>query len=264
MAELQYAVEDGIGTIRLNRPERKNALTFEMVDALYEVLVGARTDDEVRGLMLCGAGGTFCSGLDLSLLPTEQGRLSGAPLEFKQMLTDRIQRIALAVEDLDKPLVAAIAGSAVGAGLDFALMCDMRIAAASAKLAESYVRVGLVPGAGGCYFLPRLVGRAKALELLLTGDFVGAAEAEKIGLVNRVVPDEEVESSALELIRGIAARPPVTVAMIKRATYQSEKSDLRTALDLISSHMAVVTSTEDSREAMAALAERREPRFRGR
>jgi enoyl-CoA hydratase/carnithine racemase len=167
------------------------------------------------------------------------------------------------MDDLDKPVIAAINGTAIGAGLDMALMCDMRIMARSARLSEGYIRVGLVPGDGGCYYLPRLVGTARALELLLTGDFIDSAEAERIGLVNRVVDDDDLPAAVAGLARKIADGPPVAIRMIKRATYQSMRTDLRTSLDLISSHTGVVGLMHDSAEAMEAFRQKRRPKFSG-
>lgn len=259
MADLEYTVSDGIGTILLNRPHRKNAFTHEMIDQWAQILVEARTDPDVRVIVLTGAGDAFCSGVDL-------GSMSGGrptPLQRKQQLSERIHRIPLALEDLDKPVLAGINGVAVGAGMDMALMCDMRIIARSARLSEGYIRVGLVPGDGGCYYLPRLVGQAKALELLLTGDFIDAEEAARLGIANHVVDDDELPAAVTALARKLADAPPIAVRTIKRAVYQSARSDLRTALDLISSHMAVVTSTEDSAEALAAFRERRPGHYVG-
>ena len=260
MADLEYTVEDGVGTILLNRPAKKNAFTMEMIDAWAQALVSARTDDDVRVIVVTGAGDAFCSGVDLGGF--DRGERS--PLDRKRVLTDRIHRIAYALEDLDKPVIAAVNGVAVGAGMDMALMCDIRLAAASVRLSEGYIRVGLVPGDGGAYFLPRLVGTAKALELLWTGDFIDAAEAQRLGIVSHVYDDAEFREKAGAFAARIAAAPPINAAMIKRAVYQSARADLRTALDLISSHMAVVQSTHDSQEAMAAFREKRPPRFEGR
>src|SRR3984957_1299908 len=260
MADLEYSVAEGVGTLRLNRPERKNAFTLDMVDQWAAVLADARTDSEVRVLILTGTGDAFCSGVDLER--RNEGR-PATPLARKQVLSDQVHRIALAMEDLDKPVIAAINGTAVGAGLDMALMCDMRIMARSARASEGYIRVGLVPGDGGCYYLPRLVGVAKALELLLTGDFIDADEAARIGLVNQVVDDSELNDAVLALARKIADGPPAVVRMIKRATYHSLRTDLRTSLDLISSHTGVVGLMSDSAEAMAAFREKRKPRYSG-
>jgi len=260
MADLEYTVADGIGTILLNRPHRKNAFTLDMIDTWARALRDARTDPDVRVVVLTGAGDAFCSGVDLD---RRQDATPATPLERKENLTERIHRIPFALEDLDKPVIAAINGVAVGAGMDMALMCDMRIMARSARLSEGYVRVGLVPGDGGCYYLPRLVGTAKALELLLTGDFIDAEEAGRLGIANHVVEDADLAGAVATLARKIADGPPVAIRTIKRAVYQSARSDLRTALDLISSHMAVVTSTEDSAEALAAFREKRPAHFIG-
>lgn len=260
MADLEYEVKDGVGTILLNRPRRKNAFTMEMIDDWAAVLRDARTDADVRALILTGAGDGFCSGVDLGAFSAR----GSAPLEVKRNLSDRIHRVAYALEDLDKPVIAAVNGVAVGAGMDMALMCDIRLAARSARFSEGYIKVGLVPGDGGCYFLPRLVGTARAMELLLTGDFIDAMEAERIGIVNHAYDDDRLLEESLALARRLADGPPVATAMIKRAVYQSASCDLRTALDLISSHMAVVQSTHDSREAFEAFVEKRPAVFEGR
>lgn len=258
--DLLFTREHGVATITLNRPRRKNAFTFEVVEQWADALHEAARDPDIRAVVLTGAGDAFCSGVDLDAL----AQVGAAPLDRKTMLTEHIHRVARAVDELDKPVIAAVNGDAVGAGLDMALMCDMRFAARSARLSEGYIRVGLVPGDGGCYYLPRLVGTAKALELLLSGDFVGAEEAERIGMVNRVYDDEALHAETHAFARRLAAAPPVALRMIKRAVYQSERADLRTSLDLISSHMAVISSTEDAEEAMSAFREGREPRFIGR
>jgi len=263
MADLEYRIADGVGTIVLNRPDRKNAFTMEMIDEWASILVEARTDPRVRVLVLTGAGDAFCSGVDLGRYDAGGQRGGQTPLQRKATLTDRIHRVAYALEDLDKPVIAAINGVAVGAGMGMALMCDMRIIARSARLSEGYIRVGLVPGDGDCYYLPRLVGPAKALELLLTGDFIDAEEAARLGIANHVVDDEDFADAVNTLARKLADAPPVAVRTIKRAVYQSARSDLRTSLDLISSHMAVVTSTQDSAEALAAFREKRPGTYAG-
>ncbi|MGC0417706.1 enoyl-CoA hydratase/isomerase family protein [Embleya sp. AB8] len=260
MTDLEYTVEGGIGTIVLNRPRMKNAFTFEMIERWAEALRSARTDDAVRVVVVTGAGDAFCSGIDLDSFAEE----ATGPLAVKSLLTDRIHRVAYAVEDLDKPLIAAVNGTAVGAGMDMALMCDVRLLSRSARMSEGYIRIGLVPGDGGCYYLPRLVGMGKALELMWTGDFVDAEEALRLGIANHVHPDEEFADAWRHFARRLADQPPLNLRMIKRAAYQSARTDVRTALDLISSHMAVVHGTHDAAEAMAAFRERRTPVFEGR
>jgi enoyl-CoA hydratase/carnithine racemase len=258
--DLRYTVKDAIATITLNRPHRKNAFTLQMTDDWAAAVRTAAADETVRVVVLTGAGDAFCAGIDLAVLHA----VEPTPLARKRMLTDGVHQVARAVADLDKPLIAAINGAAVGAGLDMALMCDIRFAARSARMSEGYIRVGLVPGDGGCYFLPRLVGPAKALELLLTGDTVDGDEAVRIGMVNRVYDDAALLDATYAFAARLAAVSPLAAVMIKRTVYQSERMDLRASLDLISSHMAVVQSTDDYTEAQAARTEHRPARFTGR
>ena len=263
MKDLDYSVDgdSGVATILLNRPDRKNAFTMEMIDACVEALTEAKADDGVRALILRGAGDAFCSGLDLTTVD-DHGM---TPLQRKQALTEHVQKIPRLLATLDKPLIAAVHGVAVGAGMDMALMCDMRIASRTARFCESYIRVGLVPGAGGLYFLSRIVGLPKAFELFLGGEFVDAEEANRIGLVNWIEDDAaELYASAENFAAKLAAGPPIATRMIKRALYQSARMDLDAALEMISSHMAVIQSTEDSREALLAFRERRPAVYAGR
>jgi enoyl-CoA hydratase/carnithine racemase len=257
---LGYAVQGRIATITLNRPERMNAFTWEMVDAWAEALQEAQKNDQVHVIIVTGAGKAFCSGGDIQNMGQRQER---TPLMRKNELAGHVHRIPLALESVDKPVIAAINGAAAGAGLDLALQCDLRYAAASARLGETYVRVGLVPGAGGTWFLPRLVGTAKALELFWTGDLIDAAEAERIGLVNKVLPDEQLMGHVAEVADKIARGPQLSVRFIKRAVYQGRTIDLRTSLDLISSHYAVVSSSADHKEAVQSYLEKRKPNFTG-
>jgi enoyl-CoA hydratase/carnithine racemase len=253
---LRFEVADRIATITLDRADRKNAFTFEMIDAWAAALVECRTRDDVAVVIVTGTGDSFCSGGDIAEMKERMGRTPG---QRKDELWNRVQRIPLALEDLDKPVLCALNGVATGAGMDLALMCDIRYAAESAKLAETYVRVGLVPGAGGAHFLPRLVGVAKALELFWTADFVDAREAERLGLVNKVLPDAEL----MPFVRGVAAKiakaPPASVRLIKRAIYQGMRNDLRTNLDLISSHYSVATSAPEHKELVEKFLGRAKP-----
>jgi enoyl-CoA hydratase/carnithine racemase len=257
---LDYEVTEGIATITLDRPERLNAFTEEMLHAWADALAEAGRDDAVRIVVVTGAGEHFCSGVDLDHLAA----VEPTPIARKRFLTDSVHRVVLGLERLDKPVIAAMRGHAVGAGLDLALMCDLRFADRSAKLSEGYIRVGLVPGAGGCYLLPRIVGTAKALELLWSGDVVDAREALRIGLVNRVYDPDVLLEETYAFAGRVAAAPPVAVRLMKRATYQSARSDLATSLDLASSHMAVVQSMEDTAEALSAFRNGRRAEFHGR
>jgi enoyl-CoA hydratase/carnithine racemase len=256
--------DDHVARIVLDRPEAKNALTAEMRDGIVDAVRSARSDGNVRALLITGVGDAFCAGMDLAASTVAQAGREGFEVRStSEALRSGVQAFIRELWDLDKPTIAAVNGAAIGAGMDMALMCDMRVAARSARFAESYLNVGLVPGDGGCYYLPRLVGPAKALELLLTGDVIDAAEAERLGIVNRVVDDDVLLDETYALARRIAAKSPVPLRMIKRAVYQGLRSDLRTSLDLISSHFGIVAVTDDAEEAMSAFRERRDPDFTG-
>lgn len=245
---LKFEIDnDGIGRITLDRPERLNAFTFEMIDAWRDALEQCRTDDQVKVILVTGAGEAFCSGGDIIEM---EDRLNHTPEQRKSELFERIERIPFLLEDIDKPVIAAMNGAAAGAGLDLALMCDLRIAARSAKFGETYTKVGLVPGAGGTWFLPRLVGTAKALELFWTADFFTAEQACEMGMVNRVVDDNVLMETTNKLAAKIAASPQQSIRMIKRAVLSGMKTDLKAHLDMISSHYAVITAGEDHQEAV--------------
>lgn len=245
--DLLFLKEDGVATIRLNRPGKKNSFTMEMIAEWIAALEACRRDPGIKVIVVTGTGDAFCSGADLTNIPDSRNY---GPVEHKNMLWEQVQRIALVLEDIDKPVIAAVNGVAVGAGLDMALMCDLRFAADTARLSEGYVKAGLVPGDGGCYFLPRLVGTAKALELFWTGDFIDAQEALRIGMVNRVYPAGKLMEETYLFARRLAAGPGLIIRTTKRAVYQSSRVDLRTALDLISSHMGVIRTSKDHLDAM--------------
>jgi 2-(1,2-epoxy-1,2-dihydrophenyl)acetyl-CoA isomerase len=247
-ADLRYEVADGIGTLTLDRPDKLNAFTRDMIDGWAAVLSGAQQDPTVRVLVVTGAGRAFCAGGDVGRM----GSGEPTPLDHKNQLWEHIHRIPRALEALDKPVIAMVNGLAVGAGMGMALMCDLRIAADTARFSTGYVKVGLVPGDGDTYFLPRLIGSARALELLWTADFVEAVDAERLGIVNRVVPAARLAEETYALARRLADGPQVAIRMIKRLVYQSARLDLRTHLDLVSSHMGVIRDTDDHREGVQA------------
>ena len=191
-----------------------------------------------------------------------EGRLRS--WDMKRFLWEGVHRIIFALEDLDKPVIAAINGAAMGAGLDMAIMCDVRVCSDRAKLAESYIQLGIVPGDGGAYFLPRLIGLGKALELLLTGDILTPQEALEIGLVNRVVDHDRLMEETMAIAVKIASKPPLAIRMIKRAVYQGQTSSLRSHLDYISSQVALLSETQDHQEAARSFLEKRKPIFKGK
>lgn len=261
-APLLYQVADGIATITLNQPDKLNALTDAMVDDFVASVLAAKVDDAVRVLVITGAGKGFCSGADT-------GRMGGdnvaTPSGVRQRLQNGLQRIPLTLAEFDKPAIAAINGAAAGAGLDIALACDIRFALASAKLTESYAKLGLVPGAGGAWFLPRIVGTAKALELLWTADFITGADAVDIGLVNRAFPDQaELMACTMAFAARIAKAPPLSVRLIKRAVYNGLSMNVQAGLDLVSSYLAIARTSEDHTEAIAAFREKRDGQYRGK
>jgi enoyl-CoA hydratase/carnithine racemase len=255
-----YEIKDRIAFITLNRPEAKNAFSPEMINLWREYLEASKVDDSVRVIIVSGQGDTFCSGGDIRDMA--KGKLKS--WDMKRFLWEGVHRIVLTLEDLDKPVIAAINGAAMGAGLDMALMCDLRVASEKAKLAESYITMGLVAGDGGAYFLPRITGMPKALELLLTGDVISAEEALKMGIVNQVVPHERLMEETIKLAKKITEKPPLAVRMMKRAVYQGQTSSLRTHLDYISSQLALLSETEDHGEAAKAFLEKRKPDFKGK
>ena len=258
--ELLYEVKDRVATLTLNRPDKLNAFTGPMIERWAWALNEAQRDPDVNVVVVTGAGKAFCSGGDVARM----GQGEPTPLDHKNTLWEHIHRVPKALEQMDKPVIAMVNGVAVGAGMGMAVMCDLRIASDAARFSTGYVRVGLVPGDGDTYFLPRLVGSAKALELLWTADFIEAPEAERLGIVNRVVPADRLAEETFALARKIADGPQVPIRMIKRLVYQSLRLDLRTHLDLVSSHMAVVRDTEDHREGVQAFKEKRAPKFKGR
>jgi len=258
--ELLYGVKDRVATLTLNRPDKMNAFTGPMIERWAWALTEAQRDPDVNVVVVTGAGKAFCAGGDVARM----GQGEPTPLDHKNMLWEHIHRVPKALEVMDKPVIAMVNGVAVGAGMGMAVMCDVRIASDAARFSTGYVRVGLVPGDGDTYFLPRLVGTARALELLWTADFIEAAEALRLGIVNRVVPADRLAEDTYALARKIAEGPQIPIRMIKRLVYQSLRLDLRTHLDLVSSHMAVVRETEDHKEGVQAFKDKRPPKFTGR
>ncbi len=243
-------------TLTLNRPEKLNSITDPMLVALAAALTSAAADPAVRAVVITGAGRGFCAGQDLEAL---SGRV-----ESVQEHLDRFYHPVLqAMVSLDKPVVAAINGVAAGAGLSLALACDLRVAGASATLVQAFVRVGLVPDSGGSWFLPRLVGLGRALEMSMLGDEVPAAEAFRIGLLHQVVDDARVLPAARELATRLAAGPRA-VGLIKQLIRSSMSNRLDEQLVLEANLQAQAVATQDVIEGVTAFREKRPPRFQGR
>ena len=255
-----YSRDESVAVLTINRPEARGAFSPEMIRLWREHLEEARRDETVTVIVVTGSGDTFCSGGDIRDMA--DGKLRS--WDMKRFLWEGVHRIILTLEDLDKPVIAAINGAAMGAGMDMAIMCDLRVCSDRAKLGESYIQMGLIPGDGGAWFLPRLVGVPKALELLLTADVIDAGQALALGIVNRVVPHENLMEETMKLARRIAGKPPLAVRMMKRAVYQGMESTLRSHLDYISSQMSLLSETADHTEAALAFLEKRKPVFTGK
>jgi enoyl-CoA hydratase/carnithine racemase len=260
-----YQQDGPIVTLILNAPKRRNAVsTFEDCDAVVDAVQRINRDRTVRCVILTGAGTAFCSGGDLKAMRDRRGIIAGSHAELRENYRRGVQRMANALYDCDAPTVAAVNGPAIGLGLDVACMCDIRIASEKATFAESFIKVGIVPGDGGAWLLPRVVGMSAALEMSFTGDTLDAQAALNLRLVSRVVPEGELMPAARDLARRIAANPPDALRMTKRLLREGQYMRLSSLLELSAAYQALAHSTEDHKEAVNAMLEKRRPTFTGR
>jgi 2-(1,2-epoxy-1,2-dihydrophenyl)acetyl-CoA isomerase len=265
---LQARVEDGVALLVMNRPERRNALSDEMLRGLAAALREAETASDVRCVVLTGAGGAFCSGGDVKGMAAGTGGNRGIGLS----LDERIHRQRLSQREtagrifrMPKPVIASLPGAAAGAGLSLALACDLRIAAESAVITTAFAKVGFSGDYGGSYFLTQLVGSAKARELYYLSDRVDAKEAERLGLVNKVVPDASLAAETRALADRLASGATVAFRYMKENLHRAlEGASLEDCLDLEATHHVHTGLTEDHREAAKAFVEKRTPTFKGR
>ena len=256
---LLYEQEGPIVILTLNKPEIRNPISDDdMIESFVAAIERVNRDSSVRALILTGAGKAFSAGGNLKNIG-EVGNLP--PIEIRNWYLTGIQRIPLALYGLELPIIAAVNGPAIGAGCDLACMCDIRIASSSALFAESFVKLGIIPGDGGAWFLPRVVGLSKAYEMAFTGDSIDAAEALACGLVSKVVPDEQLLDEARALARRIAVNPGYALRMTKRLLREAQHVKLDTLLELSASMQALAHGTADHKEAIAAFLEKRPPRF---
>ena len=259
-----YEQDGPIVTITLNDPAMRNPISeTEMVDGIVAAIERLNRDKTARVAILTGNGPAFSSGGDLRKMKAAFEERAEKPHLTPLYYKHGIQRIPLAFEKLDVPIICAVNGPAIGAGLDLTCMCDMRIAAESAKFAESFVKVGIVPGDGGAWLLPRVVGYSKAAEMAFTGDQLTAAEALACGLVSRVVPDAELLEAAKALAMRVAVNPPHAVRMAKRLLMEGRHTRLDTLLEMSAAMQALTHATGDHREAVNAFLEKRKPVFKG-
>ncbi|RAI58131.1 crotonase/enoyl-CoA hydratase family protein [Roseicella frigidaeris] len=260
-----YDESDHVVTLTLNAPEKRNAIsTFADCDAVVEAVRRVNRDRGVRAVILTGAGTAFCAGGDLKAMRDRKGIIEGSHADLRENYRRGVQAMANALYECDAPTIAAVNGPAIGLGLDVACMCDIRIASEKARFAESFIKVGIVPGDGGAWLLPRVVGMSMACELSFTGDQIDAATAKEIRLVSRVVPHDELLPAARALAARIAANPPEMVRMTKRLLREGQHMRLSSLLEISAAYQALAHSTEDHKEAVSAMLEKREPRFTGR
>lgn len=254
--------EGPVALLSLNRPETRNALSGEDMFAAFETVVDTLNQNTaVRAVVLTGAGSAFCSGGNVAEMRDRTGMFAGTPSEITARYRSGIQRIPRALQRLELPLIAAVNGPAMGAGCDLACMCDIRIASSAARFAESFVKVGIVPGDGGCWLLPRVVGFARAAQLALTGDTIDAAEALRIGLVSELVAPEELLPTALALAQRMAVNPPQVLRWTKRLLRSAQHSTLDQALDEAGELQGLAHHTPEHTEAVQAFFEKRAPVF---
>lgn len=256
MSTLLLDLSEGVQTLTLNQPDKLNALSSDMLRELGQAIRTAERDDAIRALVLTGAGRAFSSGADVTGFQFGDG-----PPDLGGALRDSLNPLVARLHALEKPVLAAINGVAAGAGLSLALACDLRFAAESAQLVLAFSKIGLVPDSGLFYFLPRLIGPGKTLELAWTADPIGAKEAYELGMLNRVLPDGEVLSHTQQLAARLARGPHKTTALIKRAVNQAHELPLDRVLELEAGYQTIASRDPNFSEGLAAFRAKRAPNF---
>ncbi|MDH4070599.1 MAG: enoyl-CoA hydratase-related protein [Ignavibacteria bacterium] len=252
-----YQINDGVLTITMNRPDVYNAFNEEMKEELNNAFRSAERDNEVRCIVLRGAGEkAFSSGQDLK-------EHQGKKRSLKESLEKSYNPLIRKMRSIEKPIIGMINGVAAGAGFSVALASDMRVMSSNAKLIQVFIRIGLVPDSGSHWFLPQMVGPARAFEYAVTGRDIDAAEAERVGLVNRVVPPEKLEKETMELARELAMAPTKAIGLIKRTLNKASSTDLNGILDYEAYIQQIASETEDHQEGVTAFLEKRPARFKG-
>ena len=262
---IMYEVDEGVATITLNRPEKLNAFDNKMLEEWHDAICSADQDNKVRVLIVTGSGRGFCAGMDVGEEVGGGGVLRSQDTvdSRRKSLRDSVHHIPRALIQLEKPYIAAINGAAVGAGMDMASMADIRFASGKARFGMAYVRMGLIPGDGGAYTLPRIVGVAKALELIWTGKLFDAQEALDMGYVSAVFSAEELMDRTREFAVSLANGPATAIQLAKKLVYRSMEMSFDDHLDFAQMAMTIAQSTEDAKEGPVAFLEKREPQFQG-
>lgn len=262
MSVLLTEISGGVATLTLNRPDALNALNGELSTALQGALESVATDAAVRCVVITGAGRAFCSGADLTDLAPAYA--AGETADLGRFLRERYHPIVLPITQMDKPVIAAVNGMAAGAGCSLALACDLRISSDKAHYFQAFIKVGLVGDSGANHFLPRLVGFAKAMELALTGDKIDAAEALRIGMVNEVVPHDDLEKAVRAYAEPLASGPTMAYAATRKALRYGATHGLEQTLDYEAELQSGLAATADHKEGVVAFIEKRPPNFQGR
>ncbi len=264
MTEILYETAGRVATITMNRPAKRNAYSETMVHEILRALEGARDDDEIRAVILTGAGKGFCAGGDISRDFQYPARYRGHRLESMLEMRENMHALIRFLDRFDKPLIAAVSGAAVAGGLTLALACDIRIASESARLGDTSLKFGLLPDEGGAYYFPRFMGMDRALKMSLLSEVYTAREALALGLVTEVVPDAEVMTRARELAARLAEGPPIAIRLAKRMMYKQRSMQLDHALEDAAMATLAANYTDDVKEGTAAFHEKRKPDFKGR
>ncbi|HEX7388189.1 MAG TPA: crotonase/enoyl-CoA hydratase family protein [Castellaniella sp.] len=263
-APLLIAHDQHVTTLTLNRPDARNPISEpDVVEALEEAIHEINADPAVRAVILTGEGSAFSSGGNVKHMRDHSGMFAGSPSQLRKQYRRGIQRIPLAVWDLEVPIIAAVNGPAIGAGCDLACMCDIRIASDNARFAESFIKVGIIPGDGGAWLLPRVIGLSRACEMAFTGDPIDAATALAWGLVSHVVSSDELLPTARRIAARIAVNPPEVLRMTKRLIHEGLHARLSDTLELSAAMQAICHHTRDHEEAVSALLEKRTGVFHG-
>lgn len=257
---------DRIAKLTLNRPEKLNALNKKMEWEMQDAIRKIDDDDDIGVLILTGEGRAFCAGADVGGLAggaEKTGYTSLSPDDIRRSFKDA-QGVILGLQRLQKPVIGMINGPAVGAGFDVACACDIRVGSPKARFMAAYIRIGLFPGWGGMWLYSRVLGLPKAAELLFTGDFLEAEEAYRIGVLNKLVPPEELEEATMEMARKVAKGPPIALRLSKMLLYKGLEMDLETAMQMSAACETITLTSEDYKEGAAAFREKREPKYSGR
>lgn len=261
---IRVETKDGVTLLTLNRPERFNALNRQMIGEILDVLAKAKPGSDTRAIVITGAGRGFCGGADLKDPAGPAGLMEEITPEARRLGLRQFYPLILGIRNAEVPVIAMVNGDAAAGGCDVALACDIRVGSEKTRFMEAFARIGLFPGTGGCWFLPRMVGMSKAAEMIFTGDPIGAEDAYRWGLLSQLIPHEELHERTMALARRIASGPPIAIRLAKLVMARSVDASLETSLELAAASESITLTSEDHKEGLAAFLEKREARFTGR